>query len=82
MVAVKQWARLLRHHIHLRRICVPLVNAPSYTVRQRSESKVIPSPFLDMEMPSGLIDEFVWGNLEKWADKDALVSRFYIEYRI
>lgn len=31
-----------------------------------------------MEISTDLIDEYVWKNLDRWADKDALVSRVYI----
>lgn len=68
-----QWVRLLSR-CHLRRTCVPLTYiAPSQPVRHRTESKVVRSPFSDVQIPECLIDEFVWSDLERWPDKDALV---------
>jgi len=59
---------------HLRQTCVPLTrNDLSQPVRYRTESKVIRSPFTDVQIPENLIDEFVWSGLERWSDKDALV---------
>lgn len=77
MVLVRQWNRLLNRD-SLRRTCSALnYNNQSQPIRQRSETKVVQSPFSDVQIPSCLIDEGVWGNLERWADKDALVSQFY-----
>ncbi|XP_060864704.1 uncharacterized protein LOC132940916 [Metopolophium dirhodum] len=68
-----QWGRLLSRG-HLRRTCVPLAcNGQSQQVRHRTESKVVRSPFPDVQIPENLIDEFVWSGLERWPDKDALV---------
>ncbi|CAI6365969.1 unnamed protein product [Macrosiphum euphorbiae] len=68
-----QWGRLLGSG-HLRRTCVPLVcNGQSQQVRRRTESKVVRSPFSDVQIPENLIDEYVWSGLERWPDKDALV---------
>lgn len=74
MALVKQWSRLLGHGYFRRSSCVALTNGPSQPIRRRTESKVVRSPFPDMEIPSGLLHEGVWKNLEKWPDKDALVS--------
>lgn len=75
MVLVRQWSRILGQE-HLRRLCVASANyGLSQTIRHRTtESKVIRSPFSDVQIPTGLIDEVVWSNLERWPDKDALVS--------
>ncbi|XP_001948363.2 4-coumarate--CoA ligase [Acyrthosiphon pisum] len=68
-----QWGRLLGRG-HLRRTCVPLVcNGQSQQVRRRTESKVVRSPFSDVQIPENLIDEYVWSGLERWPDRDALV---------
>ncbi|XP_060839511.1 uncharacterized protein LOC132920831 [Rhopalosiphum padi] len=68
-----QWSRILCRS-HLRQTCVPLTrNDLSQPVRYRTESKVVRSPFSDVQIPENLIDEFVWSGLERWSDKDALV---------
>lgn len=74
MVMMRQWSRLLVQG-QLRRTCVALTNGTSHQpVRQRTESKVVESPFSDVQIPSSLIDECVWSNMERWPDKDALVN--------
>lgn len=74
MVLVKQWSRLLRQG-HLRRTSIAsLKNSSNQPIRQRSDSKVVHSPFPDVQIPSCLLDEGIWSNLERWSDKDALVS--------
>ncbi|VVC29373.1 AMP-binding, conserved site,AMP-dependent synthetase/ligase,AMP-binding enzyme, C-terminal domain [Cinara cedri] len=76
MVLLKQWSRLLGHG-HLRRTsCIALTNVPGQPIRRQTESKVVHSPFPDVEIPSSLLHEGVWSNLEKWPDKDALVCGF------
>lgn len=76
MVLVRQWTRMLGHG-NLRKSCIALnFNGQSQPIRQRTESKVVHSPFPDVSIPSCLVDEGVWSNLERWPDKDALVSRF------
>lgn len=58
----------------MRRTCVPLTcNGPIQPVRHRTESKVVRSPFSDVQIPENLINEYVWSGLERWPDKDALV---------
>lgn len=73
MVLVKQWSRLLSKG-HLRRTSIALKNSVNQPIRPRSDSKVVHSPFPDVQIPSCLIDEGIWSNLERWSDKDALVS--------
>lgn len=73
MVLVKQWSRLLRQE-HLRRTSIALKNSSNQFIRKRSDSKVVHSPFPDVQIPSCLLDEGIWSNLERWSDKDALVS--------
>ncbi|XP_025196142.1 probable 4-coumarate--CoA ligase 3 [Melanaphis sacchari] len=68
-----QWSRLLCRS-HLRQTCVSLTcNNLSQPARHRTESKVVHSPFSDVQIPENLIDEYVWSRLERWADKEALV---------
>lgn len=74
MVLIKQWSRLLGQG-HLRRTSVAYKISLSLPNRQRSESKVVHSPFTDLEIPSCLVDEGIWSNLERWPDKDALVKK-------
>lgn len=81
MVLVRQWNRLLSRE-NLRRTCAVLnCNNQIQPVRQRSETKVVQSPFSEVQIPSCLVDEGVWGNLERWADKDALVNQFYLNIK-
>ncbi|XP_025410729.1 4-coumarate--CoA ligase [Sipha flava] len=72
MVLIRRCGRIIGHG-YWQRTCFALNNGISQPNRQRTESKVIRSPFSDVEIPSCLLDEGVWGNLERWPDKDALV---------
>jgi len=84
-----QWCRFLGRR-YLRQTYVSLTcRGLSQPVRHRTESKVVRSPFSDVQIPENLIDEYVWSGLERWPDKDALVSGFrcddsdwYREWRI
>lgn len=75
MVLVRHWGRLLGHGQLRRTSVTQFVNGPGHPIRRRTESNVVRSPFSDVEIPSGLLDERVWRDLERWPDKDALVSR-------
>lgn len=74
MIPVRlQWGRLLFRG-NLRQTCVLLTHKDlSQPARHRTESKVVRSPFSDVQIPENLIDEYVWSRLERWPDKDALV---------
>lgn len=74
MILVRNFGRLLSRG-HLRKTCIVLnYNDQNQSIRQRSESKVVHSPFSDVQIPSSLLDESVWSNMERWPDKDALVN--------
>ncbi|XP_027842120.2 uncharacterized protein LOC114123376 [Aphis gossypii] len=74
MIPVRlQWGRLLCRG-NLRQTCVLLTHKDlSQPARHRTESKVVRSPFSDVQIPENLVDEYVWSGLERWPDKDALV---------
>jgi len=82
MIPVRlQWGRLLCRG-NLRQTCVLLTHKDlSQPARHRTESKVVRSPFSDVQIPENLIDEYVWSGLERWPDKDALVSEFHFNNR-
>lgn len=42
--------------------------------------KIVKSPHKDIEIPRRTINDHIWENLEKWADKTALVSVVYALY--
>ncbi|XP_050547919.1 uncharacterized protein LOC126909526 [Daktulosphaira vitifoliae] len=75
MVLVRQWTRLLANGCLPRAFAVRLKDGRGQPVRliHTKESKTIHSPLSDVEIPSDIIYEFVWKNLEKWPDHDALV---------
>lgn len=74
MMLVRQCSRLLGYG-HWRRSCTVLNNSLYQSNRHQTESKVIQSPFSDVQIPNCLLDEGIWGNLERWPDKYALVRR-------
>lgn len=58
-----------------------LLFSRTYTVFKENlwtPANVVRSPYRDVEIPNSTIPEHIWQNMEKWADKPAVVRVIFI----
>lgn len=57
----------------------PRVSTVSIGIRKKStENNILTSVYKDIPVSNYTVNDFVWQNLDRWPDKTATVSSFYV----